>query len=108
MLEQFGDEAGQILALVGELLDEREQAAGVAVDDQVADSEQGLLLDGAEELQDPLHRDLAVRRGGKLIESRHCVAEASAGAPGDEGEGCVRDVDLLAVRDGPQELRQLG
>ena len=52
MLEQVGDEAREILALVGELLDEGEQAGGVLVHDEVAEAEQRLFLDGAEELED--------------------------------------------------------
>ena len=51
VLEQVGDEPRQVLALLGELLDEREQAGGVAVDDQVAEAEERLLLDGAEQLR---------------------------------------------------------
>src|SRR3712207_9263841 len=44
VLEQVGDEAGEILTLGGELLDEVEQTGPVAGDDQGADPE-GRLLD---------------------------------------------------------------
>jgi hypothetical protein len=37
VLEQVGDEAAEILAALGELLEEAERARGVAVDDLVAD-----------------------------------------------------------------------
>ena len=82
--------------------------AGVAVDDQVADAEERLLLDGAEQLEDALDRDRAARGGGELVERRDGVAEASAGAPRYERERRVGRVDLLGVGDLAQELRQLG
>ena len=50
VLQQVGDEAAEILALLGELLDEDERARGVAVDDRVAEAEERVLLDRAEEL----------------------------------------------------------
>ena len=48
MLEQIGDEAREILPLLGKLLDEDERTRGVAVDDGIADAEERLLFDGAE------------------------------------------------------------
>ncbi len=108
MLEQVRDEPGEVLALVGELLDEREEAGRVAVDDEVAEAEERLLLDRAEELQDRLDGHLAVGRRRELVERRDRVAEAPARAPGDERERCVRSLDPLAVGDRAQELRQLG
>ncbi len=36
MLEQIGDEAAEVLSLLGELLDEDERSCGVVVDDHVA------------------------------------------------------------------------
>ena len=70
MLEQVDDEPAEILALLGELLEEDERAGGVAVDDQVAEPEQHLVLDRAEQLQDVLHGDRAAGRGGELVERR--------------------------------------
>ena len=63
MLEQVGDEPAQVLALLSELLEEGQRARSVPVDDEVTDSEQRLLLDGAEELEDRLHGHLGLRRG---------------------------------------------
>ena len=48
VLEQIGDEAREILPLLGKLLDEDERTRGVAVDDGIADAEERLLFDGAE------------------------------------------------------------
>ena len=80
MLEQVVDEPREILSWSASL-DEGEQAGGVAIDDEVADAEERFLLDGAEELQHRLHRDLPVRRGGELIEqetaSRSCRARSA-------------------------------
>ena len=56
VLEEVGDEPRKILALVGQLLDEVEQAGRVPVDDEVADPKERLLLDGSEELEDCLNR----------------------------------------------------
>ena len=108
VLEQVVDEPRQVLALVGELLDEREQAGRVLVDDQVAEPEERLLVDGAEQLQDGLDRHLAVGRRGELVERRDRVAEAPARAARDEREGGVGRLDLLAVGHLPEELRELG
>ena len=55
MLEQVGDEPPEILALLGDLLEEAQRARGVAVDDEVAEPEEHLVLDGAEQLQHVLH-----------------------------------------------------
>ena len=55
VLEQVGDEPAEILALLGELLEERQRAGRVAVDDEVAEPEERLLLDRAEELEHRLH-----------------------------------------------------
>ena len=65
VLEQIGDEAAEILALLGELLEERQRTGRVAVDDEVADPEERLLLDRAEQLEHRLHGDLALGRGGR-------------------------------------------
>ena len=73
VLEQVGDEPAEILALLGELLDEGERAGRVAVDDQVAEPEERLLLDRAEQLQHRLHRDLVLRsprRAGRASRPR--------------------------------------
>ena len=51
VLEQVDDEPAEVLALLGELLEEDERAGGVAVDDEVAEPEQHLVLDRAEQLR---------------------------------------------------------
>ena len=107
MLEQVVDEPRQVLALVGELLDEGEQAGRVLVDDQVAEPEERLLLDGAEQLEDGLHRHFAVGGRGELVERGDRVAEAPARAARDQREGRVGRFELLAVGDLPEELREL-
>jgi hypothetical protein len=48
VLEQVGDEPAEILALLGELLQEDERTRRVAVDDRVAEAEERVLLDRAE------------------------------------------------------------
>ena len=48
VLEQVGDEPAEILALLGELLEEDERTRRVAVDDRVAEAEERVLLDCAE------------------------------------------------------------
>ena len=68
MLEQVVHEAAEILALLGELLDEGERPGRVAIDDQVAEPEERLLLDRAEQLEHGLHRDLVLRRRRELAE----------------------------------------
>ena len=108
MLEQVVDQPSQVLALVGELFDEREQAGRVLVDDQVAEPEERLLVDCAEQLQHGLDGHLAVRCRGELVERRDRVAEAPARAPRDQREGGVGRLDLLAVGDLAEQLRELG
>ena len=75
VLEQVCDEAAEVLATLGELLEEDERARGVAVDDEVAEPEEHLLLDGAEQLQHVLHGHLPARRRRQLVERRDGVAE---------------------------------
>ena len=99
VLDQLRHEAAEIVALLGELLDERERARGVAVDDEVAEPEERLLLDRAEQLQHRLHRDLALGRGGELVERRRRVAERAARRARDERERLRRRVDALALGD---------
>ena len=109
VLEQVGDEPAEILALLGELLEEDERAGRVAVDDRVAEPEERVLLDGAEQLQHRLDVDRVPGRGGELVERRDGVAERAACAASDQRERCVGRLDLLGVGDPPQhayELRQ--
>ena len=83
VLEQVEHEPADVLPLRRELLDERQRAGGVAVDDEVAEPEQRLLLDRAEQLQDVLDRDPALGRGGELVERRLGVAVRAARAACD-------------------------
>ncbi len=109
VLEQVGDEPAEVLALLGELLEEDERARGVAVDDRVAEAEERVLLDGAEQLQHRLDVDRVPGRGGELVERRDGVAERAARAARDQRERGVGHLDLLGVRDPAQhadELRQ--
>ncbi len=97
VLEQVEDEPAEVLPLLGELLEEDERTGGVAVDDEVAEAEQHLLLDRAEQLQHVLHRDRAAGRRGELVERRDGVAERPARRARDERERRVRHVHALAV-----------
>ena len=109
VLEQVDDETAEILPLLGELLEERQGAGGVAIDDEVAEAKERFLLDGAEQLQDRLHADVFLRRGRELVERRNGVAERPSGAARDERQRLVGHLDALAVGDAPQiahELRQ--
>ena len=107
VLQQVGDEAGHVLPLLRELLDEGQHARRVAVDHEVEQPEERIFLDGAEQLEHGRDRDLASRRGRELVERRDGVAEATAGASCDEGERRVGSLDALAVRDAAQQPRQL-
>ena len=107
MLEQVDDEAAEILSLLRQLFDERQRAGGVAVDDEVAEPEQRFLLDGAEELQHRLHRDLVLRRRRELVECRNGVAERPARAARDERECLIGNLDSLAVGDAAQQAHEL-
>ena len=97
VLQQVEHQPAEVLALLGELLQEDERAGRVAVDDEVAQPEQHLLLDRAEQLQHVLHRDRAARRGGELVERRDRVAERAARRPRDQAERAVGHVHRLAV-----------
>src|SRR5919202_338984 len=108
MLEEVRHEPAEILALLGQLLDERQRAGGVAVDDEVAEPEERLFLDGPEQLQDVLDRDLLVCRRRELVERRDGVAIGATRSTGDERERRVWNLDLLAVGDPPQHAHELG
>src|SRR5438034_11193065 len=86
MLDQVGDEAAEVVPLLGELLDEGQCPCGVAIDDEVAEAEERLLLDRAEQLQDRLHRHLAFGRRRELVECRGRVAERAARRARDQRE----------------------
>jgi hypothetical protein len=108
VLEQVGDESAEVLTLLGELLEEGQRTRGVPVDDEVAEPEQRLLLDGAEELENGLHGHLALGRGRKLVESGDRVAEAAARGASDQREGGFRRLDPLAFGDALQVAHDLG
>ena len=99
VLEEVENETAEILTLLGELLDERQRAGGVAVDDEVAQPEERLLLDRAEQLQDGLDCHPVLRRRRELVERRHGVSICAAGAACDQRQCLVGCVDSLAVRD---------
>src|SRR5688572_10807811 len=107
MLEQLQNEAPDVLSLLGQLLDVRERAGGVAVDDEVAEPEERLLVDGPQQLEHGLDGDLAAGRAGELVERRHRVAEAALGGAGDESERGIGDVEPLPVRDTPEQRDEL-
>ena len=107
VLEQVGHEAAEVLPLLGELLDEDERAGRVAVDDHVAEPEQRVLLDRADELEDGLRVDRAVRRRRELVERRDRVAERAARAARDQRERRVRRLDALAVGDAAEQRDEL-
>ena len=111
VLDQLRHEPAHVLALLGELLDLDEGAGGVAVDDRVAEAEEGVLLDPAHELEHVLHGDRAAGCGGQLVERGDGVAERAVRAAGDQGERRVGCVDALALAHAPQhgdELLQPG
>ena len=64
VLEEVGHEPAEVLALLGELLEKGERPRRVAVDDEVTDPEERLLLDRAEQLEHRLDADLAAGRSG--------------------------------------------
>ena len=107
VLEQVGYEPPEVLSLLGELLDEGQRAGRVAVDDQVAEPEERLLLDRAEQLQHRLHRDLVLRRGSELVQRRDRVAVGAAGRARDQRQRSVGRLDPLAVCDASQNLHEL-
>ena len=107
MLDQVDDEPADVLALLGELLDLHERAGGVAVDDRVAEAEERVLLDAADELQHVLNGDRAAGGRGELIERRDGVAERAVRTAGDQCESRVRRVDLLAVADATKDGDEL-
>ena len=107
VLEQVGDEAAEILPLLGELLEEDERAGRVAVDDRVAEPEERVLLDGAEQLQHGLDVDRVPGRGGELVECRDGVAERAPRAAGDQRQRRVGCLDLLRIGDPPQHAHEL-
>ena len=111
MIDQVDDEPADVLALLGELLDLDERARGVAIDDRVAEAEERVLLDPADELEHILHRDRAAGGRGELVERRDGVSERAVRAARDERQGGVRGVDLLALADAAEngdELLQPG
>ena len=62
VLEEVGDDAPEILALLCKLLEEEERAGRVVVDDRVAEPQERLLVDCADELEHRLRVDRVVRR----------------------------------------------
>ena len=107
VLDQLGHEATDVVPLLRELFDLDERACSVTVDDRVAQSEERVLLDPADELQHVLHGDRLARRGGKLVEGRDSVAEGAVRGAGDEGECRVGRVDALALAHAPQDGDEL-
>ena len=107
VLEQLDDETTDVLALLRKLLDVRERARGIAIDDEVAEPEERLLVDGPEQLEHGLHRDLAAGRGRQLVEGRHGVTEAALGRAANERERRVRCLEALAVGDPPEQRDEL-
>src|SRR4029078_6337000 len=99
MPENLPRQLSEILAPLGDLLDQDEGARDVAIDDRVAEPKGGVLLHRRAELEDVLAGDLPLRCGGQLVERRDRVAERSAGAPRDEREGRVGCIYPLALGD---------
>ena len=84
-----------------------ERAGGVAVDDEVAEREERLLLDRPEQLEHRLHRDLTAGGRGELVERRLGVAVCAARAARDERERLVGHVDALGVGDQAELLDEI-
>ena len=108
VLEQVEDEPAEILALLGELLEEDQRAGRVAVDDEVAEPEQHLVLDRAEELQHVLHRDPPPVAAASWSSVDSASRNAPRAAARDQRERRVRHVDLLAVGDPAQLAHEVG
>ena len=108
VLEQVVDDTAEILSLLRELLEEEERSGRVAIDDHVAQPQQRLLVDRADELEDGLRIDRVVRRRGELVERRDRVAKRAAGGPCDERESRILCLDALALCDAAQECHDLG
>ena len=96
VLEQVHDEPAEVVPALRQLLDERERAGGVAVDHEVAEREERLLLDRAEQLEHRLHRDVVAgggRRAGRASTRRRGTRRGRrarrARAPG-RGPRCPR------------------
>ena len=102
VLEQVGHEPAEVLALLGEVLEELQRAGRVLVDHEVAEPEQRLLLDGAEELENGLDRDLVAGGRRQLVECRLRVAIRASSASRDQCERGVGRLDALGVGDAPQ------
>ena len=107
VLEQVEYEPAEVVSALRELLQVRERAGGVAVDHEVAEAEERLLLDRAEQLEHGLHRDLVAGRRSELVERRDRVAVRAASAAGDERERLVGRVDSLGVRNLAQHLDEV-
>ncbi len=107
VFEQIDHEPSEVLALLGELLQEDERAGRVPFDHEVAEAEENLLLDRAEELKDVLDGDPATCRSRKLVERRDRVAERATCRPRHERERRVGNVHLFAVRNPAQQLQQV-
>ena len=107
VLEQVDHQTAEILPLLGELLEGRERARRVSIDDQIAEPEERFLLDRAEQLQHGLHADVVLRRRRELVERRNGVAERAARAARHERERLVRHLDALAVGHAPQKPDEL-
>ena len=111
VVDQVDDETADVLSLLGELLDLDEGAGRIAIDDRVAEPEERVLLDPADELEHVLDRDRVPGCGGELIERRDGVSEGAVRAARDECECSVRRVDALAFADAAEhgdELLQPG
>ena len=107
MLDQLDDEPADVLSLLGELLDLDECARRVVIDDRVAEPEERVLLDPADELEHVLHRDRAPGRRRELVERRDRVAERAVRAAGDQRERRVGRIDPLALADAAQHGDEL-
>ena len=132
MLEQVGDEPARSCPWSASSSTNRRRPAGVAVHDQVADAEERLLLDGAEQLEDALDRDRpsvaaaswssvdtasrklprALRATSASAASGASIFSASATVPQELrqlGQPRPREHERLAARaDGREHLRELG
>ena len=102
VLEQVRDEPAQVLPALRELVEEEERSGRVLVDDHVAEPEQRLLVDRADELEHGLRVDGVVRRGGELVERRDRVAEGTSGGARDQRQRRVLGLYALALSDPAQ------
>ncbi len=108
VLEQIAHDPREVLAALGEILEKLERSGAVRVDDEVAEAEEHLVLDRAEDVEHLPDGDLPPGRGRELVERRFGVAEGPVAAAGDERERGIGSLDRLGVGDQAELAHEFG